>query len=105
MIQHAIMANKDFVVRTEAEVLYDADLQIRSNAVFMLFVLSKGSEMEGGTLYMDGCPSKSEVELIVPAKIAKVVFTREPETSDEMCALQFLQQEGISTVLNDEIIL
>lgn len=69
------------------------------------FMESRPSEIAGGTLFATGCPGLNEASMIIAATLNKVVFTREPANSDEMCALELLKERNIEIVLNPNIIL
>ena len=63
------------------------------------------SEVEGGTLYVDGCPSINEASMIIVAKLKKIVITRNANDSDEMCALELLKERNVEVVINPDNLL
>ena len=56
-------------------------------------------------MYTTGCPSLVEVAMIIAAKLRKVVYSRDPIDSDEMCAIELLKENYIEAVCNPNIIL
>lgn len=105
MLNSAVLVNGNFIVCSKSLNLYEGEIPINCNAIMMIFVKSKESEMAGGTLYVDGCPGYNEVSMIIAAGISKVVVQRDPITSEELCALEALKEKGITVEINSTIIL
>lgn len=105
MLNSAVLVNDDFIVCSHSKHIYEGDLSLECNAVMMLFVKMKKTEMQGGTLYADGCVGLNEAAMIVAAKINKVILTRMPVMSDEMCAIEILKENNISVIYNSNNIL
>ena len=105
MLSHAIIVNDNFIVSQKIEHIYDGDITVDCNAIMKAFMESRTSEITGGTLFATGCPGLNEASMIIAAMLNKVVFTREPANSDEMCALELLKERNIEIVLNPNIIL
>lgn len=101
----AILVNGNFVVSTNEQEIYKCDINVTCNAISMLYVNSKKSEMEGGTLFTKGCPELHEAGLLIVTGLKKVVTNREPETSDELAARELLLQNNVEYVINPDIIL
>ena len=105
MINQAVIVKDDFIVRQEMEFIYEGQLTVKCDAILKAFLASRQSDIEGGVLYVIGCPGLVAVSLVIAAKLVKVVYSREPENSDEMCAIELLKERGIETVHNPSIIL
>jgi len=105
VINHAVIVKDDFIVSQEIEYIYEGQLTVQCNAILKAFLASRQSEVEGGILFVTGCPGLTSVSLIIAAKLSKVVYNREPADSDEMCAIELLRERGIETVCNPSIIL
>lgn len=105
MLNCAVLTNDSFIVCSRSLNFYEGEVPINCNAIMMIFVKSKESEMAGGTLYVDGCPGYNEVSMIIAAHIAKVVVQRDPITSEELCALEALKEKGVKVEINPAIIL
>ena len=105
MINQAIIVNNNFVVCQEAESIYDGDFAVRCNAIMKAFLAVRPEEVEGGTLFASGCAGPTEVSLIISANLSKVVFSREPVDSDELCAIELLKERNIEVVFNPNIII
>jgi hypothetical protein len=43
--------------------------------------------------------------MIITANLKKVVLSREPQDSDELCAIELLKEHGIEVVFNSNIIM
>lgn len=105
MLNHAILVNDDFIVNSRSINIYEGDLSVDCNAIMMVFIKAKQSEIENGTLFASGCIGLNEAAMIIAAKLAKVVLTREPTTSDEMCAVEILRENNIQVIYNPDILL
>lgn len=105
MITKAVIVNGDFIVSQEIEYIYEGQITVNCNAILMAFMASRKSEIEGGILYATGCPGLTSTGMIIAAELKKVVYNREPENSDEMCAIELLKEHGIETIYNPNIIL
>ena len=106
MVKRAIIIKDDFIVHQEMEYIYNSeDITVNCNAILMAFMASRREEIEGGVLYTSGCPGMLAAGMIVTAKLKKVVFDREPLSSDEMCALELLKENNIETIYNPNIIM
>lgn len=105
MLNKAVMVNNNFIVSVEEKEIYNSDVNVTCNAIEMLFVKSKQSEMSGGTLFIAGCPNLNEAGLIVAANFSKIIVNREPTMSDELMARELLLQKNIEFVVNPNIIL
>ena len=105
MINRAIIVNGDYIVSQKIEHIYEGDIVVDCNAILKTFLASPVEEIEGGKLYATGCIGLTEASMIIAAKLKKAVFSRSPETSDEMCAIELLKEQGIETVINPNIIL
>lgn len=104
MLNHAVLVNGDSVVCSRSFDIYEGtDIRLGCNAVLMMVIKAQHDEMDGGTLYLNGCPGPNEASVIIAAKIKKVIMSRHPEDSDELCAVQALEEQGITVVLNPEI--
>lgn len=101
----AVIVNDDFIVSQEIEYIYEGQITVNCNAILKAFMASRQSEVEGGTLYATGCPGLTDAGVIIVAKLKRVVYSRNPENSDEMCAIELLKEHGIETVYNHNIIL
>ena len=71
----------------------------------MIFIHVGRNEVEGGTVYVYGCPALQEAAMLITAKVAKIVTNREPENSDELAARVLLIDNGIDYEINPEIVL
>ena len=105
MMDKAVMVNENFLVSTSEKEVYNHDINVTCNAISMLYIKSKKSEMEGGTLFTMGCPALHEAGLLIVTGLKKVVTNREPETSDELAARELLLQNKIEYIINPDIIL
>ena len=105
MMNRAIIVNGDFIVSEKHESIYEGDIVVECNAIMKTFMTSRMQDVEGGTLYANGCPSLNEAAMIISARLTKVVFSREPVMSDELCAIELLKENGIEVICNPEIIL
>lgn len=105
MITKAVIVNKDYIVSKEIEYIYDNQISVNCNAILMSLMAGSSESIEGGVMYTTGCPSLVEVSMIIAAKLVKVVYSREPLDSDEMCAIQLLLDNNIEAVYNPNIIL
>ena len=105
MLNQAAIVKDDFIVSTHSKVIYEGEPNFNCNAIMMVFLKPRQSEIVDGTLYANGCPGVNEASLIVVAKIKKAIFSREPETSDELCAIELLKEKGIEIIFNPDIIL
>lgn len=54
---------------------------------------------------MTDCPTLMAASMIIAAKLERVVHMNEPLTSDEMCAIELLKENGITVNCNPNIIL
>lgn len=70
-----------------------------------VFMVSRPEEVEGGTLFASGCASLTEASLVISANLTKVVFSREPIDSEELCAIELLKERNITVVFNPNIII
>ena len=105
MLNQAVLVNGDFIVNSHSKQIYDGELNFGCNAIVMVFLKARQSEVEGGTLYIDGCPSINEASMIIVAKLKKIVITRDAHDSDEMCALELLKERNIEVVINPDNLL
>lgn len=105
MITKAAIVKGDYIVSKEIEYIYDNQISVNCNAILMSLMAGSPEEIEGGTIYTTGCPSLTEVGMIIAAKLTKVVYSREPLDSDELCAIQLLLDNNIEAVCNPNIIL
>jgi deoxycytidylate deaminase len=105
MITKAAIVNNDYIVSKEIEYIYDNQISVNCNAILMSLMAGSPDEVAGGTMYTTGCPSLVEVGMIIAAKLNKVVYSRDPIDSDEMCAIQLLKDNNIEAVCNPNIIL
>ena len=105
MITQAVIVRDDFIVSQNLERIYEGDITVDCNAILMAFMASRLKDIEGGVLYATGCVGLTEASLIIPAKLTKVVFSREPVLSDELCAIELLKEHGITVSFNPNIIL
>lgn len=105
VITKAIIVKDDFVVSQEIKHVYRGDITVDCNAIMMAFLASRKSEVNKGILFANGCASLTEASLIISAELVKAVFSKEPETSDEMCAIELLRENNITVVVNPSIIL
>lgn len=105
MITKAAIVNKDCIVSKEIEYIYDNQISVNCNAILMSLMASSPESIEGGVMYTTGCPGLVEVSMIIAAKLTKVVYSREPLDSDELCAIQLLLDNNIEAVYNPNIIL
>ena len=105
MITKAVIVKDDFIVSQEIKHVYHGDITVDCNAIMMAFLASRKSEVSKGTLFANGCASLTEASLIISAELVKAVFSREPETSDEMCAIELLKESNVTVVINPSIIL
>lgn len=105
MLNKAVMVNENFIVSVEEKEIYNNDINVTCNAIDMLFVKSKQSEMGGGTLFLVGCPNLNEAGLMIAARFSKIVVNREPTMSDELMARELLLQNKIEYIINPDIIL
>lgn len=101
----AVMVNGDFLVSTSEKEVYNHDINVTCNAINMLYIKSKKSEMEGGTLFTKRCPTLNEAGLLIVTGLKKVITNREPETSDELAARELLLQNKIEYIINLNMIL
>ena len=101
----AVMVNGNLIISASEKEVYNYDINVTCNAISMLYIKSKKSEMEGGTLFTMGCPSLHEAGLLIVTCIKKVITNREPETSDELVARELLLQNKIEYIINPDIIL
>jgi deoxycytidylate deaminase len=105
MITKAAIVNNNYIVSKEIEYIYDNQISVNCNAILMSLMASSPEEIEGGVMYTTGCPSLVEVGMIIAAKLRKVVYSRDPIDSDEMCAIELLKENYIEAVCNPNIIL
>lgn len=105
MLAHAVLVNGDFIVAQHAEEVICGDIKTGCSAITMVFVASRQEEVEGGTLYVEGCPNTAEAAMMIAAKVARVVISASPYNADEMTALELLQKKDIEVVTNTRIIL
>lgn len=105
MLNQAVLVNGNFIVNSHSKEIYEGDLSFGCNAITMIFIKARQSEVEGGTLYVDGCPSINEASMIIVAKLRKIVITRDANDSDEMCALELLKERNIEVVINPDNLL
>lgn len=70
-----------------------------------VFMASRPEEVEGGVLFASGCAGLNEASLIISANLAKVIFSREPLNSEELCAMELLKERDIAVVFNPNIII
>ena len=104
MLKAAIVKD-DFIVVQELEPIYSGDITVNCNAISKVFIASTPEAIEGGTLYMTDCPTLMAASMIIAAKLERVVHMNEPLTSDEMCAIELLKENGITVNCNPNIIL
>lgn len=105
MLSQAVLVNGDFIVCSHSKKVYEGDLNFNCNAIVMIFIKARQSEVEGGTLYVDGCPGINEASMIVVAKLKKIIITRDAADSDEMCALELLKERNVEVVINPDNLL
>lgn len=105
MITQAVIVRDDFIVSQNLERIYEGDITVDCNAILMAFMASRPEDIEGGVLYATGCVGLTEASLIISAKLTKVVFSREPVLSDELCAIELLKEHDIIVSFNPNIIL
>lgn len=103
MLQHAVLVKDDFILSSRSINLYEGDINVDCNAIMMIFVKMKQEEIEGSVIYTEGCPGLSEIPMLIMAKIKKLVISREPVTSDEMCAIELLREHNIPVIINPNI--
>lgn len=103
MPQQAILVKGDFILSTRAINLYKKDIIIDCNAIMMIFVKMKQEEIKDSVIYVNGCPSLNDVSMLFMAKIKKLVLKQAPINSDEMCAVEFLRQNGIPVIIKPDI--
>ena len=105
MLTKAVIVNNDFIVYQEIEYIYEGQITVNCDAILKAFMASRASEIEGGVLYATGCPGLTAAGMIIAAKLVKVVYNREPISSDELCALELLKENNIMVICNPNIIL
>ena len=105
MLDKAVMVNGDCIVCAREKEIYNNDINVTCNALSMLFIKSNLTEMNGGTIFLAGCPDLDEAGVIIAAKFAKIVVNREPTMSDELAARELLLQNNIDFIVKPEIIL
>lgn len=105
MLDKAVMVNGNFIVSTSEQEIYKHDINVTCNAISMLYIKSKQSEMQGGTLFTKGCPALHEAGLLIATGLRAIVVNRDPENSDELAARELLLQNKIEYVINPDIIL
>lgn len=105
MITKTTIVNNDYIVSKEIEYIYNNQISVNCNAILMSLMASSLDKVAGGTMYTTGCPSLVEAGMIIAAKLNKVVYSRDPINSDEMCAIQLLKCNNIEAVCNPNIIL
>ena len=105
MMDKAVLVNNNFILCTEHEEIYKNDFNVTCNAIDMIFINVGRPEVEGGTVFVYGCPALQEAGMLITAKVAKIVTNREPENSDELAARVLLIDNGIDYEINSEIVL
>ena len=105
MITKAVIVNDNFIVSQEIEYIYQGQIKVNCDAILKAFMASRSSEVEGGILYVTGCPDLADSGMIIAAKLSKVIYNRTAITSDEMCALELLKEHNIEVIYNPNIIL
>lgn len=105
MITKAIITNNDFIISQTVNPIYEGDITVNCNAILMAFMNGSIEDITGGTLYATGCVGPTEVSMIITADIKKVVLSREPQDSEELCAIELLKEHSIEVVFNSNIIM
>ena len=105
MLNQAAIVNGNFIVTSHSKTFYEGDYDFSCNAITMVFLKSRREEVIGGTLFANGCPGINEASMIIAAKLKKVVLNREPENSEELCAVEALKESNVEVVLNQNIFL
>ena len=105
MMDKAVLVNDNFILSTEHEQIYKNDFNVTCNAIDMIFIYVGRNEIEGGTVFVYGCPALQEAGMLITAKVGKIVVNREPENSDELAARVLLIDNGIDYIVNPEIVL
>lgn len=105
MLSQAILINGDFIVAQPAQEVISGNYKANCSAITMVFVASRKEEVEGGTLFVNSCPTTSEAAMIIAANIAHVVVGASPFNADETVALEMLEKRGIHVTTNPRIIL
>ena len=103
MLQHAVLVKDDFILSSRSISLYEGDINVDCNAIMMIFVKMKQEEIKDSVIYTEGCPGLSEIPMLIMAEIKKLVISREPITSDEMCAIELLREHNIPVTINPNI--
>lgn len=69
-----------------------------------VFNLAKKEDIAGGILFLDDAPQPQGAMAIISAGLKKVVYKLPVETVEESAACQLLEQYGVETVYNPDII-
>lgn len=69
-----------------------------------VFNLAKKEDVVGGILFLDDAPNPQGAMAIISAGLKKVIYRLPVETVEETAACQLLEQYGIETVYNPDII-
>lgn len=105
MLSQAVLVNGNFIVAQHAQEIVSGTYKANCSAITMVFVASRKEEVEGGTLFVSGCPNTSEAAMIIAANIEKVIINASPFNADEAIAIEMLQKSGIDVITNISIIL
>lgn len=108
MVQRAILVwpNNNGITSTKSKILDNSDPEMFTYcAALVAFVLTRKKDIKGGTMFLDAAPSLEGAKAMCEAELAKVVYATEAQTMDEITAIQLLEQHGIETYYNPNIVL
>ena len=108
MVTRAILVwpNDSGITRTKSRVFDPSDPENFSySAALVAFVLTRKKDIKGGTMFLDDAPSFEGAKAIIEAELKKVVYAKQALTTDQISAIQLLEQFGIETYYNPGIML
>lgn len=105
MVNRAVIVNDNYICSASSRQLVPGYPGPGYPATMSAFVLSRRSDIVGGTMYLDEVPSSVGAMSILDAGLTKVVYAKPAESEDQVAAIQILEQGGVETRYNPDIIL
>lgn len=105
MTTKAIVVKDNFIAYAKKKkVLSQEDMKLQCGAILVLLTKVKNDEISDGTLYCKGCPNLDEATTLAVSNVRRIVFTAQPSSKEETCAIQLLAEKGFDVILNPNLI-
>ena len=103
MVNRAVIVKDEYIVYASSHKLIPGDEAFIYPATLAAFVRARKQDIIHGTMFVDECPSLNGAKAIADAELDKVIYAKPAESTDQVAAIQLLEQLGITTKYNPNI--